>query len=292
MKKSYIFVACVGVALLVIPSSLNYLLTFRTTAFADRFVESLAAGKVRDAYAMTSAEYQKNTDTRQFRKTVRGLKLKGFKSVEWQPTFSSDSVSLTGEVKAADQKLIPLLLHAIKENGEWKISSIQGPPPEPVRYRSSRGLHGPMRGEPQVDIAKPDDAEARRLVTASILSLDRAIKTEDFDTFHREVAAPWRDQTPPGVMRRVFRRFEERDVDLGVVKDLRLVFRDGPEVMDHGETRFLKVRGKFFGPKDVVEFDMSYWPEKTGWKLIGVWVGVRDPFPDEEEEGEGEGATD
>ena len=290
MKKSYIFVACIGVALLVIPSSLNYLLTFRTTAFADRFVESLAAGKVRDAYAMTTAEYQKNTDTRQFRKTVRGLKLKGFKSVEWQPTFSSDGVSLTGEVKSADQKLIPLLLQAVKENGEWKINSIQGPPPEPARYRSSRGLHGPIKDAPEVDTPKPDDAEIGRLVTASLLSLDRAIKTEDFDTFHREVAAPWRDQTPSGVMRRVFRRFEENDVNLAVVKDLRLVFHTPPEVMDHGASRFLKVRGKFFGSKDVVEFDMSYWPEKTGWKLIGIWVGVRDPFPDEEEEEEG--ATD
>jgi len=288
MKKSYIFVACIGVALLVIPSSLNYLLTFRTTAFADRFVESLAAGKVRDAYAMTSSEYQKNTDTKEFRKTVRGLKLKGFKSVEWQPTFSSDRVSLTGEVTSADEKLIPLLLHAVKEKGEWKINSMQGPPPEPVRYRSSRGLHGPMRDHPEVESPKPEEAEIRRLVTASLLSLDQAVKTEDFDAFHRELAAPWRDQTPPAVMRRVFRRFAENEVNLGVVKDLRLVFQRAPEVIDEGDRHFLKVRGKFSGPTDVVEFDMSYWPEKTGWKLIGIWIGVRDPFPDEEDEEEGE----
>jgi len=286
MKKSYIVVACIGIALLVLPSSFNYLLTLRTIAFADRFVETLAAGKVREAYAMTSSEYQKGIDARQFRRTVRGLKLSGFKSVEWQPTFSSGKVSLTGEVKTADQKLVPLLLQAIKENGEWKIGSIQGPPAEPVRYRTSRGLFGPIREEPEILADKPDDAEIKRLVTASILSLAQAIKTEDFDSFHREVASPWRDQTSTGVMRRVFRRFEERDVDLSVVKDLRLVFHQPPELQDRGPSRLLKVRGKFIGPRDVVEFDMTYWPEKTGWKLIGIWLGVRDPFLDEEEEDE------
>jgi hypothetical protein len=93
------------------------------TMFAD-----IKAGKIEQAYTATAKEFQSATTLDQFTAFVQGTKLNMYKSASWtEREVNNNQGILKGTVTLEDNTKLPFEINLIKEDGQWKIFTMNVP---------------------------------------------------------------------------------------------------------------------------------------------------------------------
>ncbi|MFB3903501.1 MAG: hypothetical protein ACE15E_08615 [Acidobacteriota bacterium] len=279
MKKSYWIVGTIGVGFLFLGVIVNFLMSFAASRAADRFFDQISDGHPSKAYAMTTRSYREATTATEFARMIRLWNLKQFtKEDDWETQSGKGQVTLTGSLKTRTGQLIPMRMKLIKEDGEWRVASLQGPPPPQIHYRSyiNLGHWQHRRDGSKLPVNPPPvlaDAEVERLVRATLLDLDKALDKEDFEEFHASVAEAWRETTPLVVFNRVLLRLNNSEMDLGAVAKAKPVFEKPVKVRADG---VLAADGKYLLSPHALDFWLHYVQEDDKqWRLISLRLGWR-----------------
>ncbi len=285
MKKSYWIVGAIGVCFLFLGVIINFLMSFAASRAADRFLARLSEGQPAQAYAMTTKAYREGVQPKDFARMTRLWNIKGFTAREdWEMQSGSGGVTLTGNLKIKTGQSIPMRMKLIKEDGGWKVASLQGPAPPQVHYLVMRsfGHWQRRRDDSQAPLtlpSLPSQADVDRLIQTSLRDLDKALDQEDFTDFHASVAEVWREDTPVVVFKRVLQPFRETPVDLGAIAKGKPVFEQPVKVRPDG---VLTADGKFLLPPHALDFWLHYVQEDDKqWKLISLRIGWRNLSLDE-----------
>ncbi len=290
MKKSYWIVGTIGICFLFLGVIMNFLMSFSATRAADRFLSSLSEGQAAQAYAMTTKAYQEGMKQKEFARMTRLWNVKGFTEKEdWETQSGNGQVTLTGNLKIRTGQSIPLRMRLIKEDGEWRVASLQGPPPPELHYLAMRSFgHWKRRPDDSESLPAPplpSQAEIDRIVRTTLLDLDKALDEEDFKDFHASVAEDWRENTPVAVFKRVLEPFKETQVDLGAIASRKPAFENPAKVRPDG---VLTADGKYLLPPHALDFWLHYVQEKDKqWRLISLRIGWRNLSVQEMDDEEG-----
>lgn len=284
MKKSYWIVGTVGVCFLFLGVIVNFLMSFAATRAADRFLSKLSDGQPGQAYAMTTKAYREGMNAKEFARVTRLWNVKGFKEKEdWETQSGNGQVTLTGNLKIKTGQSIPVRMKLIKEDGEWRVASLQGPPPPETHYRVMCNFGHWSKSALTVP-PLPPQADIDRLIRTTLLDLNKALDQEDFTEFHASVAEVWRENTPVAVFKRVLERLHQSEMDLGAIASMNPVFDRPVKVRPDG---VLTADGKYLLPPYAVDFWLHYIQEDDKqWRLISLRVGWRNLSVEEMEDEE------
>ena len=153
-------------------------------------------------------------------------------------------------------EVVPLTITLIKEDETWRVHSVDAD-------------YGGVASEEGEEI--PPEAELKRMATASMVDLGRAINAGDFTDFHANIAQIWQRQITKEELLDVFRAFAEAKFDLTAVQGLEPVLTSAPYFDDEGA---LTVDGQYPTEGGVTRFHLRYFYEEPEWKLVGVNVKV------------------
>jgi len=288
MKKSYWIVGAIGVCFLFLGVIMNFLMSFAASRAADRFLTKLYEGQPAQAYAMTTKAYREAMKPKEFARMTRIWNVKGFTEKEdWETQSGSGQVTLTGTLKTKTGQSVPMRIKLIKEDGAWKVASLQGPPPPETHYLTMRSFGHWQRRRDDTEIPVtapplPSEEQIDVLVRKTLLELDKALDREDFSDFHGSVAEVWREHTPVVVFKRVLQPFDESDVDLASIANGKPVFEKPAKVRPDG---VLTADGKYLAPPHALDFWLHYVQEDDKqWKLISIRLGWRNLSLEETEE--------
>jgi hypothetical protein len=281
MKRSYWLVGGIGLSFLFLGVIVNFLLTFGASRSASRFLTELSGGRNPEAYTMTTKAYQEQTSPQEFNRLARRWNLRDFSKIEsWEDQSGTGQVTISTNVKTASGASVPLMMKLVKEDGYWRVDDLRGPPSPGPRYNITRGFgsrrHSRLRdgaeSGPKPSIPSPD--EARALLKGSLLDLDRALQSGDYQSFRNHVAVAWQDDTPAVAFDHVLASLD-RDV-LDLARNTEPVC--GP-VIERGGT--IELHGNYRSDEQVLDCRLNYMHEPAGWKLASFWIGLRELMPDE-----------
>ncbi len=117
----------------------------------------------------------------------------------------------------------------------------------------------------------PNEQDARALALESLLAFNRAVQAKNFTTFHRQIAAVWREQITPEELRKAFAPFIEQEVDISPIAGLQPVFDPAPGFDENG---FLLLQGHYPTTPSKVAFKLRYIQEAGQWQLVNIAVNV------------------
>lgn len=109
------------------------------------------------------------------------------------------------------------------------------------------------------------------LVKASLMSFNDANLTGNYDVFHARLSKPFRQLFSPRDLRRAFKEFADKSIDLDIVAALTPVYAE-PPVVDSEDK--LSIKGYFATEPTLVNFDMAFIPSDGEWRLLRIHVHV------------------
>ncbi|MBL4847709.1 MAG: hypothetical protein JKY65_19500 [Planctomycetes bacterium] len=118
----------------------------------------------------------------------------------------------------------------------------------------------------------PSKAELRSLVTASLVALGDALKTEDFTAFHGGLGATFREEHGVSRVATGLSPLAPENEAIAGVGELEPKYDEPPAIDGVGD---LKVEGRFVGESKKVLFLLRYRLEEGEWKLLRVEVDVK-----------------
>ena len=117
----------------------------------------------------------------------------------------------------------------------------------------------------------PSDKEARALALDSLLSFNKAVQTQDFTDFHKQIAVLWQAEVTPAKLKSLFQTFIDQKLDLSPISAVEPVFSAKPSV-DSDDV--LVLQGSYPTTPMRIDFRLKYVYEKTSWRLIGIKVNA------------------
>ena len=111
-------------------------------------------------------------------------------------------------------------------------------------------------------------------VKSSLLTFNDANVTGIYTVFHAKLSKPFRDQSPPERLEKVFAEFRTKQIDVESIAALKPTYDPPPEVDDKGR---LVVKGSFPTEPMRLDFSLEYIPSDGEWKLIGIDVKTVKP---------------
>jgi hypothetical protein len=283
MKRSYWIVGSIGLSLLFLGVIINFFLTFGASRSANRFLNELCEGRNTVAYGMTTRDYQQKTSAKEFARLARRWNLRNFTHTEgWEDQSGNGQVTISANLRTASGDFIPLMMKLLKEDGNWRVDDLKGPPPPAPRYVLTKGF-GHFRRHRRSEEGAPSDApavptaeEVDALLKTSLLDLARALETGDYKSFRSTVSQEWQDESPAVVFDRVLSRIDREKLDLPAITQnqpvrIPVVQRDSR----------IEVRGKYLTGEQALDFHLNYAHEADGWKLSSFWIGLRELLPEE-----------
>ncbi|HTE48698.1 MAG TPA: hypothetical protein VK675_02220 [Candidatus Paceibacterota bacterium] len=254
MKKLLIIIGSI-IAVILITIGVVLYLTRGATKAADNFFSLIKSGNVDGAYQSLSQQFKEKTTAEQFNVFVKTYSITDFESVFWNSRTINPSVTeLEGSIKTKNSKTIPVKVDLVKEDGQWKILSID--------------VEG---GIPQVKTI-PSDSDLVKLVNNSIQLFGQAVKSDDFSIFYSSISQLWQAQTTPQGLREAFQSFIDKKIDITILSNITPVFSEKPAI-DADGVLILKGRYYYQGYPPI-NFQVKYIYEYPNWKLIGIKVSI------------------
>lgn len=124
--------------------------------------------------------------------------------------------------------------------------------------------------------AVPSEAQLQDLTRTTILDFNSAIKSGDFNNFHRTVSKPFQKQASPEKMADAFKAFTEANIDFDEVSTLQATFSPPASIQRTSGVKHLQLLGYYETSPRRMKFDLKYIPEGKEWKLIAIEVNTRD----------------
>jgi len=227
---------------------------------ADRFFSRIAAGDYEGALALTTPDFQANTDRAALEQFARSQGIDGYRSASWSSRSIENNVGkLEGTLTVASGGGIPVSVQLVKHDGEWRIQNVR------------KAEAGVDREPAQPAAAMPAAAEQQALVKATMRVFAMSVNNDDFSHLHGSAAKPFQQQVSVDQLRQAFAAFIEQQIDLSSLDGMQ------PEISDArvDENGVLRLTGEYATQPSKVSFDFQYVAEAGEWRLIELNVKVR-----------------
>ena len=275
-----------GIASLVL---FVFYLTSGAVESADQFLATLARGDSKAAYLQTSSTFRTAQSEPDFEAVIGALGLKEFQSAFWNSrAVENNLATVEGSIQLRSGGTTRLTIKLIKEDGQWKILSLEGP------------IIGAnvKNGEADVDVQRnpefvlpdfkanaPADVPPKETISSlaerHLTALDRALRGETFDEFYRSLSKTWKAQISENEVASAFERLKNDRGDWSKLVHSELVYDEPPALNEQG---VLVVKGHWPIQKRRLVFELKFITEDTGWELLGIKVREVDdppPMPDD-----------
>ena len=113
----------------------------------------------------------------------------------------------------------------------------------------------------------PSERPLEALVKSALLSFNDANLTGNYTVFHAKLSKPFRQQFSVEKLKDAFKEFNEKSID--IVSAMKPTYSTAPSVDGDGK---LNVKGFFPTDPTRVNFDLSFIPSDSEWKLISINV--------------------
>ncbi len=255
MKKVLIGIL-IGVVIVAAIMAGVFYMTSGVTRAGDGFFALIRDGNAKGAYQSTAREFQAATSEEKFIEFLKSSSISDYESATWSSRSISNNIGeLDGSLKTKGGVVVPIKLKLVKEDGKWKLLSIE---------KAAAGIvadTGPA--------TVPVDAELAAMTNNAILMLGRAINAGDFGSLHSSIAKLWQNQITPDGLKEIFRSFIDQKIDLTVVEDKNPEFSDKASIDENGR---LILKGFYLIQPTKVNFTLKYIQEDKQWKLVGINV--------------------
>jgi len=189
---------------------------------SDSFFKDVAAGDMQRARSYLAADFRATTSEDELRLFHGRSALLDYSQSHWgnRQVSIGGTGHLEGDVSTKSGGKIPLTLTFVKENGGWKIYSIQ---------KSQAGLVAESGGQ-----AIPSKSEATKLAVDTTLSFARAVNANDLKAFYVQTAAEFQHDVPFEKFNAEFSPFIEHQINLAPVEKVAPLLTSEPGVSPQG----------------------------------------------------------
>jgi hypothetical protein len=118
----------------------------------------------------------------------------------------------------------------------------------------------------------PTERGLEALVKSSLLTFNDANVTGNYTVLHAKLSKPFRQQFTPERLKRTFRVFADKNIDIDVIAAIKPVYDPPPRIDDEGK---LLVEGYFPVDSARVIFELDFVPSDGEWKLIRINVETK-----------------
>jgi hypothetical protein len=246
---------CVGLVLFV---GGLFALTRPVVDASEQFLALLGQGKIADACASTADGFRAQQDEASFTEAVKKLGLTDYASVSWDSRQIENQQGIAEGIvttKSGGTKPVSILL--VRDGGNWTVVGVWYGGVDLATIKAPR--------------LAPPAAELERMVAEALLDFNRAVRTRDFTAFYGNLSDVWKKETTPERLRETFRVFQDKDIDIGPIKDVKPQVAPPAVVNDRG---VLVVAGHYPTEPSQVQFELEYARERGDWKLSGIAVRV------------------
>lgn len=258
MKKVLIGLLLLAVVAVIVVAVVLHL-TSGMLDSADQFFTTVQEGDLPRAYGYLSREFQAATSLDELRSFLEGSELAEYQNATWSSrSIENDQGRLQGTVETKQGGKIPIEVTLVKEEGAWKILSIQ---------KAAAGL---IVEEDTKQV--PDVEELERMTDDSMQELALAINSRDFSDFHKGISSMWQAQITAEELYEIFSSFSGQNADLTVLRDLNPTFSETPSI---GADGVLSLMGYYASQPSVTYFDMKFIYEHPQWKLVGIGIELK-----------------
>ena len=109
------------------------------------------------------------------------------------------------------------------------------------------------------------------MVKSSLMSFNDANLTGNYEVFHARLSKPFQQLFSPRDLRKAFKEFADKSIDLDIVAALTPIYATPPSVDHQGK---LLLKGYFATEPTRVNFDMDFIPSDGEWRLLRIHVHV------------------
>lgn len=256
MKKVLIGLAILAVIVVVI-----IVIVFRMTSgivdVTDKFFAAVAEGDYETAHAYLSEDFKAATSMDELKQFLDQSAIGEYSQGHWSSrSISGGQGELEGEIETRDGGSIPIKLAFVKEDGDWKILSIQ---------KDAAGLIETGTGGTTV----PDQESLTAMTDEAMHDFALAVNARDFGAFHAKLSTLWKSQITKEELYDIFKGFSEQEIDLTILEGMTPVFSEEPAIDDKS---VLRVTGYYPTQPSLTHFRLSYLYEHPAWKLAGINV--------------------
>ena len=117
----------------------------------------------------------------------------------------------------------------------------------------------------------PAPAEQEILAKTTILTLNDANLTGDYEVLHAKLSKPFRDQFDADKLAETFKDFVDKHLDLSPIADRPAVADAEAKIDDEG---VLTLQGHFATAPKHVKYRLDFIRSDGGWKPVGIKVDV------------------
>lgn len=120
----------------------------------------------------------------------------------------------------------------------------------------------------------PSDDELQAMSKDTLLEFNDAVKSEDFTTFHSNIAKEWQRQTTPEKLKTSFQLFIDKKIDIASIAPNSAVYST-KEIGRELGYKTLMLKGTYQASPNPVKFELNYIPNGKEWKLSKIIVDNR-----------------
>lgn len=258
MKR--VFIVVLVVVLLIVALIMGiFLMTSGATKTANGFFQAVQENDWDAAAVFLSEDFKAATSREELMNFLQNSALLNYKGVSWSSrSVSGRTGELEGSVETEDGGRIPVNIALVKEEGGWKILSINKPDAGLVKSESRKVV--------------PDDDTLRSMTDSCFQMFARAVNAEDFNEFYAGISELWKSQTDAVSLGENFRVFMDNDIDFTALEELDAIFSEAPFIDDKD---ILRLNGYYPTQPAATYFKLGYIYEHPHWKLSGINVSIK-----------------
>lgn len=261
MKKLLKIVIGIVVAIVLAIAAVFYFTAGMVDA-ANAFFEAVKKQDLAAARGYLSEDFKSSTDEAALKEFLSRSDLLKFKETSWssRQVATGGRGHLEGSVITDTGGVVPLTLMFVKENGAWKIYSIQKPAAglQVASESTSPGI--------------PSKADQVALVKQAMHDFAVSIDAKSMEHFRSTVSQLWQKQITTEKLDEIFGKIFDANFNL---TELDAIEPKLDPVSALGENGELVLTGYFPAKPLQVYFQQKYVYEGTGWKVYGFRINVK-----------------
>ena len=258
MKTLFTVIGTILALILAIVTAAFYFTSGLTTT-ADEFFRAVKQQDMAKARAQLSEDFKANTDEAALKVFLTKANLLNYKEASWSNrSFKNNRGDLDGTITTDSGGSVPIKMAFIKEQGAWKIYSIEKPASGASTKDSTPAL-----------LTKPGHSA---LAKKSMHDFAISVSQKNMGHFRTTISKLWQDQFPIEKLNQAYASIFTSSVDLTRLDSLDPVMDSEPTIDGNG---VLLIKGHYPTKPNQVFFENKYLDEGAGWKLVGFNVNIK-----------------
>jgi hypothetical protein len=252
-----VLLGIVGVVVVAVAAAIYF--TAGMVDTADGFFAAVKQKDIAKARGYLAEEFKTNTDERALSEFLSKSAIMNFKESSWSSReVSGGRGELVGSITTDSGGAVPLKVSFVKENGAWKIYSLQKPVAGVQTESSSPSA--------------PAKADGVALVKQSIHDFVVSVDKKNMEHFRGTVSQLWRKQITTEKLNEAFKPIMDSGANWAVLDSFEPVLSSDGKVDDNG---VLLLAGHYPTKPRQVYFEQKFIYEGVAWKLVGFKIQAK-----------------